>query len=62
MSKRILYVDDDQIASEVLCAALRDHGLAVDYASTVPGALLCVQQAMYELAIVDVMTPCANNR
>src|SRR5262245_38333563 len=60
MSLRILYVDDDRFASDTLCAALRDAGFAVDYASTVTAALSHTEQTMYDIAIVDVMMPIGN--
>jgi predicted nucleotide-binding protein len=57
MSQLILFIDDDQLAAEALCAALRDHGFTVDYVSSVPEALSCVRRTVYDLAIVDLMMP-----
>jgi predicted nucleotide-binding protein len=57
MANRILFVDDDRLAAEPLCAALRDAGFVVDCVHTVAAALNQVEQARYDLAIVDVMMP-----
>lgn len=57
MSLRVLYVDDDRFASDTLCAALRDAGFAVDYASAVTSALTRAEQTTYDVAVVDVMMP-----
>jgi DNA-binding response OmpR family regulator len=57
MSKHILFVDDDRLAAEALCTALRDRGYAVEYAPTVGTALAQVQKARYDLAILDLMMP-----
>ena len=57
MSLRVLYADDDRFASDTLCAALRDAGFAVDYASAVTSALSRAEQTTYDIAVVDVMMP-----
>ena len=57
MSKLILFVDDDRLAAQTLCAALRDHEFTVDYVSSVQEALSCVRRTVYDLAIVDLMMP-----
>ena len=57
MSRLILFVDDDRLAAQTLCAALRDHEFTVDYVASVPEALSCVQRHAYDLAIVDLMMP-----
>ena len=57
MSKRILFVDDEDWSVTPYFEKLRDHGLAVDLAVNGDEALTRLQQQRYELVVLDIMLP-----
>src|SRR5689334_5599374 len=54
---RLLVVEDDPVAAEVLARGLREHSYAVDIATTGTAALESAEINPYDLLIVDVMLP-----
>lgn len=54
---RILYVEDSRKLREVVSAALRKSGYAVDVASDGEEALFHLENNSYDLAILDIMVP-----
>ena len=54
---RLLLVEDEPVAAEVLARGLREHSYAVDIASTGTDALEFADINPYDLFIVDVMLP-----
>jgi DNA-binding NtrC family response regulator len=60
VSSRILVVDDEPSICHLLRNVLRDEGHAVEIAGTVPEALRKLEEAPYDLAIVDLLLPGIN--
>ena len=54
---RVLLVEDNALNREVACALLRDAGLRVDEAVNGEAALERLQQAHYELVLMDMQMP-----
>ena len=54
---RILVVEDDPDGQEVINRILHHYGLAVDMADTGANALSLLDQADYNLAIIDLALP-----
>ena len=57
---RLLIVEDEPVAAEVLARGLREHSYAVDVATTGTAALESAEINPYDLFIVDVMLPGLN--
>ena len=57
---RLLVVEDEPIAAEVLAKGLREHSYAVDVATHGTKALEAAELNPYDLLIVDVMLPGMN--
>ncbi len=57
---RILVVDDEPYITDLLGAALRFEGFAVEVASTATEATAAVQRDSYDLVLLDVMLPDAD--
>src|SRR5215204_1226298 len=57
---RILVVDDDRVAAEVLAKGLREHACAVDVAWDGATALTQVGTSDYDLIVLDVLLPRRN--
>jgi len=56
-SKRILVVDDEQVARESLAAWLREDGYAVDLAASGADAVALAREREYALALIDLRMP-----
>ena len=54
---RILLVEDERVAAEVLAKGLREHAYAVDVASDGAAALDHAAINDYDLIILDVLLP-----
>ena len=54
---RLLIVEDEPIAAEVLARGLREHAYAVDVATNGTAALEAAELNPYDLLIIDVMLP-----
>ena len=57
---RILIVEDERVAAEVLAKGLREHAYAVDIAGDGPTALEQAETNDYDLIILDVLLPGIN--
>ncbi len=57
MSKRVLFVDDEDWSVTPYFEKLRDHGLIVDLAVNGDEALARLQQNRYDLVVLDIMLP-----
>jgi two-component system copper resistance phosphate regulon response regulator CusR len=57
---RILVVEDERVAADVLAKGLREHAYAVDVASDGPGALEHAGANDYDLIILDILLPRIN--
>lgn len=56
-SKRILFVEDDKIISEMYARALTRQGYAVDFAYNGTDGLAQAKAGQYDLILLDIMMP-----
>lgn len=56
-SKRILFVEDDKVISEMYARALTRQGYAVDFAYNGTDGLAQAQSGQYDLILLDIMMP-----
>ena len=58
--RRVLVVEDEELAYEGLCVELGHRGLAVDVARSVDGAMARLADTPYDAVILDIMLPQIN--
>jgi predicted nucleotide-binding protein len=57
MPSRLLFVDDEQLATTLISTELGDAGFVVDTAASVDAAIRLISSQVYDLVVVDVMMP-----
>lgn len=62
IAMRILLVEDEQRLAESIVAALRETGLAVDYAADGADGSQMAEQGVYDAIILDLMLPKKNGQ
>lgn len=57
---KVLIIDDDDIARELLCSTLRDAGHETFELESAVGAVRCIQEGKVDAVVLDVMLPAIN--